>query len=240
MRTLPLHLARQRGFTLAETMIATGILGLVGAAAGYVLINGTVLFAKNTASNLAHDQNRIAVSRLVRDIHSAVSTPQLGRIVKGKVGSHPTAPAGSWTPYGTNVTFWAEPGAGPAAGISFKKMGNSTNPYGGPFNVRNDPGNKDLIQIDSDANAPHEGMDIVFPYYLDTNGRKMEGTIYKVTSNGVNHYNVFVDGGLETRIKKKKDTSVICYYMSRFAYVVENGELKFYGSCMPPPGTTWP
>ena len=68
----------------------------------------------------------------------------------------------------------------------------------------------------------------------------MEGTIYRVTSNGANHYNVFVTGGLETRIKEKNGTHVICYYMSRFAYVVENGELRLYSTSVPPNGVTWP
>lgn len=228
------------GFTLAETMVAIGMAAVVGTAAAYLFLNGAILYAKNTSENVAHDQNRIAVNRLVRDVHAAISTPQLGKIVPGNLAANPTAPAGSWTPYGTNVTFWAVAGAGPAPGIAFKKMGSSTNPNGGPFTVRNDPGNKDLIQIDSGTNAPQIGMEIVFPYYPGEDGRKMEGVINKVTSNGANHYNVWVAGGLETRIKTKKDTEVICYYMSHFGYVVEDGKLNYYSTSIPPAGTTWP
>ena len=223
------------GYTLAEVVIAGGLVTVVGSAAAYVTLNATVLYAKNTADNAAHDQNRIAVSRLVRDIHSATSIPQLGKIVAGHISAHPTAPAGSWSPYGTNVTFWAEGGSGPSAGISFKKMGSAVNPNGGPFRMRNDPGNKDLIQIDSGTgNPPSIGTELIFPYY------NMEGTISKVTSTGSNHYNVWVKGGLETRIKEKKNTTIVCYYMSRYAYVVENGELRFYASTPPPEGVTWP
>ena len=101
--------------------------------------------------------------------------------------------------------------------------------------MRNDPGNKDMIQIDSGGgNPPHIGTELIFPYY------GMEGTVNKVTSNGANHYNVWTSGGLESRIKEKKDTTIIAYYMSRYAYVVENGELKFYASTPPPAGVTWP
>lgn len=225
----------QAGFTLGEAIVAIGMAMVVATAATSMTLNGTILFAKNTAENISHDQNRIAVSRLVRDIHAAVSAPQLGKIVPGNLAANPTAPAGSWTPSGTNVTFWAESGSGPSAGISFKKMGRAGDPYGGPFEVRNDPGNTDLIQIDSgQSHAPTPGMEIIFPYY------GMEGTLTKVTSNGANHWNVWIAGGLETRIKKKKDTSVICYYMSRFAYVVENGNLNLYSSSPPPTGVTWP
>ena len=233
MRIQPSKFRRCAGLTLTEVMIAAGVTVLGGAAAAYITLNATVLYAKNTADNVAHDQNRIAVSRLVRDIHAATSIPQLGHIQQGNKLS--SAPAGSWMPYGTNVTFVAEGGSGPSAGISFKKMGSASNQDGGPFKVRNDPGNKDLIQIDSGTgNPPHIGTELIFPYY------NMEGTVYKVTSNGANHFNVWVKGGLETRIKEKKDTTIVCYYMSRYAYVVEKGELKFYASTPPPEGVTWP
>ncbi|HEV3408810.1 MAG TPA: hypothetical protein VG095_00820 [Chthoniobacterales bacterium] len=227
--------SKQSGITLGEAMVCVGVAGVVGVCATTMLLNASVLYAKNTAENAAHDQNRIAVNRMVHDIHAATSIPQLGKIVPGKLNQNPGAPAGSWTPYGTNVTFWAEAGTGPAAGISFKKMGNATNSNGGPFRMKNDPGNKDLIQIDSGTqNPPHPGMEIIFPYY------GMEGVINKVTSNGNNHYNVWVDGGLETRIKEKKNSNIVCYYMSRFAYVIENGELRYYSTAMPPEGVTWP
>ncbi len=114
-------------------------------------------------------------------------------------------------------------------------MGNALNPKGGPFEVKNDPGNKDLIMIKSGTdNPPYVGMEAVFPYY------NMEGTINKVTSDGVNHWNIWVDGGLEARIKKKKNTFPVCYYMSRYAYVVEDGELRFYSTSPPPNGGKWP
>jgi prepilin-type N-terminal cleavage/methylation domain-containing protein len=222
------------GFTLPEVMIALSVASIVGICAFYLFLNGFILYAKNTAENVAHDQNRIAVNRLLRDIHAATSIPQLGKIVPGNMAANPTAPAGSWTPYGTNVTFWAEPGTGPSAGVAFKKMGSVLDPNGGPFEVKNDPGNADLIMIKSYTTQPQSGMEIIFPYY------DMEGTIKKVTSNGSDHYNVWVEGGLETRIKEKKNTSVICYYMSRFAYVVENGALHFYSASAPPSGVTWP
>lgn len=237
------------GFTLGEIMVAMGMASIVGVCAGYIFLNGTILAAKNTAENLAHDQNRIAVNRLVHDIHAAISTPQLGHIVSGALASNPTAPTGSWTPYGTNLTFWADTGTGPAAGISFKKMGNAIDANGGPFKVKNDPGNPDLVMIESYSTAPLVGMEIVFPYYTETVydsnlmrnvTRPMEGTIRKVTSNGANHYNIFTSGGLETRIKNKKNTLVVCYYMSRYGYVVENGELHFYSTSLPPNGVTWP
>jgi hypothetical protein len=226
------------GFTLGEVMVAIGMTSVVALCGYSMLTNATILYAKNTAENAAHDQNRIAVNRLMHDIHAATSVPQLGHIVSGNLAANPTAPAGSWTPYGTNLTFWADGGTGPAAGVSFKKMGSSSNPNGGPFKMKNDPGNKDLIMIESGPdNPPYPGMEIVFPYY------GMEGIITKVTSNGNNHWNVWA-GGLETRIKEKGNNKngppIVSYYMSRFAYVVENGELRFYSAAPPPTGQSWP
>ena len=74
---------RNAGYTVGEMMVAVGIASVVSVCAIYTLLNGMTLFAKNTAENLAHDQNRTAVNRLVHDIHAAVSIPQLGHIVSG-------------------------------------------------------------------------------------------------------------------------------------------------------------
>jgi hypothetical protein len=222
------------GYTLVDIMVASGLVTIVGLIAYYAMNSGTILYAKNTAENLAHDQSRIAVNRLLHGIHTAVSIPQLGHIDYRTPGSY-TAPANSWVPYGTNVTFYADAGTGPSAGVSFQGMGGITDPNGGPFNVFNDPGNPDLIMIDSGtASAPQPGMRLIFPYY------NMEDDITKVTSNGVSHYNVWTANALETRFKTKKNTYYICYYTTRWAYVVESGKLNLYSSAPPPTGGAWP
>lgn len=235
MKTRLLTHRHECAFTLGETMVAIALASVVAVCATYIFLNGTILYAKNTAQNLAHDQNRIAVNRLVQDIHAAVSVPQLGNIVQG----NSTVP-GSWKPFGTNVTF-VPVATGPATGISFKKMGNSSDPNGGPFRVWNDPGNKDMIQIQSGSVTPVVGMELVFPYY------DMEGTITSVTGTGSGasaKYQVWakdqLDQRIDTKVKNKDGTSVVAYYMSRYAYVVENGELRFYSAAPPPLGVTWP
>jgi len=227
---------KQAAFTLSDTMISVGLVGLIGLCVFAVLNSGTILYAKNTASNLAHDESRKAVNRLMHDIHQAVSIPQLGHIVQGNLAANPGAPTGSWTPSGTNVTFYAEtspPSTGSAA-VSFQMMGGPSDPNGGPFNVVNDPGNPELIQIGSGGTGPQVGMRLIFPYY------NMEDNIVKVTSNGANHWNVWTANALETRFKTKKDTYNICYYTARWTYAVENGELHLYSSAPPPTGVAWP
>src|SRR5438552_1343136 len=100
MKTLSSHRVRETGYTLADIMVATALVTVVGLMGFYALNSGTILYAKNTAENLAHDQSRIAVNRLLYDIHQAVSVPQLGHIDTRTPGCY-TAPAGSWVPSGT-------------------------------------------------------------------------------------------------------------------------------------------
>jgi hypothetical protein len=192
------------------------------------------LYAKNTGTNLAHDSSRTAVNRLLHDIHTAVSIPVLGHIDTRTPGSY-VAPTNSWVPSGTNVTFYADNSTGPTAGVSFQMMGGPGDPNGGPFNVINDPANAELIQIGSGTDhVPKVGMRLIFPYY------NMEDDIIKATSTGSNHFNIWTANALETRFKVKKNTYYICYYTTRWAYVVENGELHLYSSAPPPAGMSWP
>jgi len=223
------------GFTLGEMMVTTCAFALVGLCAFYTLNTGTVLYAKNTAQNLAHDSSRIAVNRLLHDIHQACSIPQLGHIDTRTPGTY-TAPAGSWVPYGTNVTFYADAGAGPTAGVAFQMMGGPQDPFGGPFEIKNDPANPELIQIDSGTGStPQVGMRLIFPYY------NMEDEIVKATSTGQNHYNIWTKNALEVRFKKKNMTGTnIVYYTTRWAYVVEGAALHLYSSAPPPSGFSWP
>lgn len=220
------------GYTLVDIMVASGMLAMVGLCVYYGLQTGLIMSAKNTAENLAHDSARIAVNRLVHDIHNAVSIPELGYIDTRTPGSF-TAPAGSWVPYGTSVTFCPQTGSAARAGVSFQKMGGPNGVGGGPYAVVNDPGNDQLIQIGPTQPGPQAGMRLIFPYY------NMEDDISKVTSNGNHHYNVWTANALETRFKKKKNTYHICFYTTRYAYVVENNKLNFYASA-PRPSGTWP
>jgi hypothetical protein len=222
------------GFTIAEMSVATAVTLLVGLAVFAVANAGMILYSKNTAINLAHDQARIAVNRLVKDIHGAASIPQLGHIDSRQFGTW-SAPTGSWAVNGSNVTFVADTGTGPSTGVGFQIMGGPGCPSGGPFVITNDPGNPLLIMIDSgNGNTPQPGMRLIFPYFNE------EDDITKVTSNGANHFNVWTANALENKYSSKAGSYNICYYTSRVAYVVENGELHLYSSAPPPAGVSWP
>jgi hypothetical protein len=200
-----------RGFTVTELLIAIScavILGVVGFA---MLRMGTVLFAKITSNNLAHDESRAAVSRLVSDVHKAVSSPQLWDASATATGGLVTIANGTTT----------------ASCVSFQILP----PDGGPYEVKNDPGNPNMIQIQYMTNGfdPQPGMRLIIPMYA------IENDIIKVTSNGP-HRNVWMRNE-EERIPKSKDgTKVICYFTVRNYYVVEDGELRAYLSGVDPAG----
>jgi type II secretory pathway pseudopilin PulG len=68
---------RLTAFTLVEIMVTTSIIGVVGLIIFSLLNTGLILGAKNTAVNTAHQQARIAMMRMLQDLHSTVSQPYL-------------------------------------------------------------------------------------------------------------------------------------------------------------------
>src|SRR5690606_11228462 len=67
----------RHGFTLLELIIAMGIAVSAGGGLFIVLHAATSLSAKNTAINVTHQQVRQAIHESLREIHAAVSIPQL-------------------------------------------------------------------------------------------------------------------------------------------------------------------
>lgn len=101
-------LSRQ-AFTLVELLISMTVAATAGGAL-FVLLHGTSnLSAKNTAINVTHQQARQAIHEGLREIHGAVSIPQL---VNDKL--QPLVGGAK---------------DGPAAGVSYQTL------YGGPFLV---------------------------------------------------------------------------------------------------------
>jgi prepilin-type N-terminal cleavage/methylation domain-containing protein len=91
-------IVRLQGYTLLEMSIATGIIGIVGLGIYSLLSINTVLGAKNTAVNAAHQQARTAMMQMLQDLHSSISLPSLIDVNGNTVA-----------------------GAGPAAGIAFQE-----------------------------------------------------------------------------------------------------------------------
>lgn len=93
-------------FTLAELAVATAIMGVLGVVMIQIMWQSAVLFAKNSAVNVAHQEARTAVMRMEGELHSCVSVPQLVDASRNPVV-----------------------GFGPSVGIAFQSFA------GGPYRV---------------------------------------------------------------------------------------------------------
>jgi len=63
--------------TLIEMSVSAGLVGVLGLIIYSLLNMGTILGAKNTAVNTAHQQARVAMLEMIQDLHSSVSLPLL-------------------------------------------------------------------------------------------------------------------------------------------------------------------
>jgi hypothetical protein len=193
------------GFTFAETSVAVGVLGLLGAVFFQVLQAGLTLSAKNTAVNAAHEEARQGILRLTRDIHASVSVPQLRDTNFAVVSATPNPS----TPSATPPT---------AAGVSFQNVSM------GPNFIFQDPGQPSMIMIGNGPTGaqPIPGQRIIIPAW------GFEDTIARVTASATaNHSNVFTVNAFETGLKNKPvyagSLYAIVYYTDRSMYVVQNG-----------------
>ena len=101
-------------FTLIETLFTAVLIGVLGLLVYSLLNIGTILGAKNSAVNVAHQTARIAMLQMTQDFHSAVSPFQL-------VDAN-----------GNNVA-----GTGPAEGVAFHLWSKDTNGNDSPpFKVK--------------------------------------------------------------------------------------------------------
>lgn len=187
-------------------LVAVGVLGLLGIVFFEVLNSGIVLYAKNTAVNVAHEEAREGIARLLRDTHAAISVPQLAKdtsVYPNNVTS--STPSGSTAPM--------------AAGICFQNV------MLGPQFVWKDPGQSGLIMVKDGFPKPKEGMSILFPLF------GVETDVIKVAASGSpNHTNVWMKNAEEVTLANKTPPFgstggpySICYYTYRTMYLVKSG-----------------
>jgi type II secretory pathway pseudopilin PulG len=89
--------SKNQGYKLIELVFTMAIISVTGLVIYSLLATGTILGAKNTAINMAHQQARTAMLQMVQDLHSSISLPQL-----------------------VDVNGSLIAGQGPAAGIAFQ------------------------------------------------------------------------------------------------------------------------
>jgi hypothetical protein len=202
----------QGGFTVAEMVVSAMVMAILGIVFLNVLNSGMILYAKNTAVNSAHEEAREGTNRLTRDIHAAVSVPQL------RNSTHDT----NYTVASSFSVVSSTPSGGvapTAAGISFQNVVS-----GSPDFVWKDPNNANLIMINDNPNPPTAGMRLIVPFW------GIEDDIQKVVGAGASgKSNVFLTGGGESTIVQKAptylsgDAYAVTYYTERVLYVVEGG-----------------
>lgn len=205
----------QSGFTAVEMVVSAMVMAILGIVFLNVLNSGMILYAKNTAVNSAHEEAREGINRLTRDIHAAVSVPQLrnsttdaNHTVAGSFATVSSTPVGGVAPT--------------AAGISFQNVVS-----GSPDFVWKDPSDGTKIMVKDNPSPPTAGMRLVVPFW------GIEDDISKITPTSGNavpgHTNVFLAGGGESTIVSKAptylsgDAYAITYYTERMLYVVEGG-----------------
>jgi prepilin-type N-terminal cleavage/methylation domain-containing protein len=211
-----------RGFTLIEILFTTALIGVVGLIIYALLVTGTILGAKNTAINTAHQQARMAMLEMVQDLHSAISLPQL----VDANGAPLPAPS---------------PGASPpsAQGISFQLWSQ------GPYRVIGDQTVSDntvLIQVPAVDRAPLPGARLIVPTH------QIEDDITAVAGpNNPNSGNVqytltlahtlqFIDpasniarGSAISGTGSPTFYNISCYIAARCSYIVNNQQLRWLG-----------
>jgi hypothetical protein len=188
------HSSSRSGLTLVELSVTTGLVGVLGLII-YTLLNmGTVLGARNTATNTAHQQARIAMIEMIQDLHAAVSLPQL----VGVVGSQ-------------------------ASEIDFQQWGSVvqngvvTN-NGGPHEIKSDAaaGQKVIvIKVTTGQPAPIVGQRVIVPTH------QIESDIDAVSLGGGN-YTITLHDNLPVAINGTVSASgdIVCYITDRCSYKV--------------------
>jgi len=155
-----------RGFTLVELMFTTVLIGVLGLLIYSLLNSGMVLGAKNTAVNTSHQQARVAMLKMVQDLHSSVSLPALANA--------------SGTPYPSPVPASAE-------GIAFQQW------RSGPHKIISDRTTSDsTIHIKvtgASSAAPTVGERLIIPTH------QIEGDVTAV-SGTTNDLSVTMDNFL--------------------------------------------
>jgi hypothetical protein len=181
------------GLSLIEISVTMGLTGVVGMVIYSLLNIGTILGAKNTAMNTAHQMARIAMIDMIQDIHSAISLPAL----QGVVGTQAS---------GISFQMW---GAQVVNGVS--------TPNGGPHRIRNDADvGQNQLRIDC-GNQPKAqvGQRLIVPTH------QIEDDIIATNGSGGDQ-TITLAHNLPVAIKGTDSTvgDIVCYLTDRCSYNV--------------------
>ncbi len=187
------------GRTVIELLFTVGIMGVVGVIIFSLFSTGTILGAKNTAVNTAHQQARTAMLQMVQDLHSTVSLPYL-----------------------VDVNGNAISGGGPAAGISFQLWSI------GPLQIVADAaaGTKIVtVKVPAGTQAPVAGQRLIVPTHQiedDIVTVTNSGTSYALTL--AHNLSNAISG-----TQSPTNYNIAGFITDRCSYVVNNQQLQWNG-----------
>ena len=192
--------ARTSGRTVLELVFTVGIMGVLALTIYSLLSAGTLLGAKNTAVNTAHQQARMAMLQMVQDLHATVSLPQLVD-VNGNVLA----------------------GGGPAAGISFQLWSI------GPLQIAADSvvGSRVVqVKVPAGTTVPVTGQRLIVPtHQIEENitaVSNVSGANYALTlANAITN----AISGTQT----PTNYNISCFITDRCSYIVTNQQLQWNG-----------
>lgn len=197
--------------TIAETMVMTALVGVVGLVVFSLLHIGTILGAKNIAVNTAHQQARVAMLQMVQDLHSSVSLPALA----DRNGDPPAAPSPGAIPSPT-------PDPTPAPGIAFQLL--ASGPHKIAANAAADQ-NEVVIVIANGTPRPVQGQRLI----VRTHG--IEETITAV--NGpLSALRLTLARNISVPINitaSPTNHNIVCLITERCSYAVVDGTLIWKG-----------
>jgi len=205
---LKFHL-KSRGFTLAEVMVSTAIMTVVGLMIFLILNSGMVLYAKNTAVNTAHQQARAGVDQMLQNIHSSVSIPQL---VDSNLQPITTIIDGSGSPV-------------QAPGISFQSFA------AGPFPVVVDALATDTsVTLNCPGYTPGAGARLNIPAFgiefdiasTTVSGANLRYNLGQAIGTAIDIVGTGIEGGTGTTY------SITAFITARKSYAVVGGDLRYY------------
>jgi hypothetical protein len=130
--------AHRKAYTLIEAAISSSVFSVVGLTLCSLVNTTTILGAKNTALNTAHQQARTAMVQMLQDLHSSISLPTLV-----DVNGNPVS------------------GAGPAAGIAFQQW--SSGPHKIKFDASTGQNQLSIALTPGGGPAPVVGQRLVVP-----------------------------------------------------------------------------
>lgn len=207
------HPHRKGALTLIEMMVTLVVISALGLVIFSLLNSGTILGAKNTAVNTAHQQARTALLQMMKNLHSSVSPLSFVDLN----GANQIVPAGN--------------PEGPAAGVSFQLWSM------GPFEIAADatPATPPAVQQVSvtvtGTQTPQVGQRLII------GSHRFESEITAVAGAAPGNVTLTLKdplpaGGLQGT-GAPTNYNFSCFITDRCAYVVNNGGLEWRSATAP-------